>query len=73
VTGSTGGVTYDLPAVRRRACSGTVCHRVERVADIEMRGVRKRKGGTGDVNPITTVDLPFWGLGWPSSVNQMRP
>ena len=55
MTGSTGGVTSDLPAVRRRACSRAVCHRVDRVADIEMRGVRKVKGGTGDACRIISA------------------
>ena len=58
MTGGTGGVTSDLPAVQRRACSGAVCHRVDRVADTEMRRVRKVKGGTGDVNTTTKVESP---------------
>ena len=49
------------------------CHPFDRVFDSGIGGVQKVTGGTDDVNPITTVDLPFGGLGWPSSVDQMRP
>ena len=60
-----GGVTSDHPAMRRRACLGAVCHRVDRVADTRMTGIRKFKGGprdmvrttvsAGDLNPTSLL------------------
>jgi hypothetical protein len=63
VTGGISEVSPTTNSVTSRLVTG-VCHPAERVSDSEIGGVRKVKGGTGDVNP-TTASSPGSGADRP--------
>ena len=57
MTGRSGGVVPISSSRFHHAWSRAACHSTDRVADTEMRGVRKVTSGTGDVNPTTAVSI----------------